>query len=461
MHQGSRALFTDLYELTMVQAYWREGLTDEAVFDLFVRRLSPRRNFLLACGLDDVLSYLETLRFAPDELEFLAAQSQFSRDFVEWLADFRFTGRVRAVREGTVIFANEPILEVAAPLAEAQLIETFLLNQINLQTTLASKAARVALAARGRRVVDFGMRRMQGTDAALRGARAFYIGGIASTSNVQAGQVYGIPIVGTMAHSYIQVHDSEDAAYRAFAALYPSGVMLVDTYDTLEGVQRVIELARELGDAFRPRGVRLDSGDLLELSRRAREMLDSAGLQEIEVYASGDLDEDRIAELVERGAPIDSFGVGSGLGASTDAPYVDVVYKLTEYAGRARVKLSPGKSLLPGRKQIFREEENGCFVRDVVGAEDEERGGSPLLEWVMRDGRRFAAAQRTLEEIRDYAGKQIASLPDRLRALAPADPPYRVEASARLQALQRESAESTRAAHASRSAPALAGEVAR
>lgn len=430
------ALLTDLYELKMVQAYWREDLLDDAVFSLFVRRLPPGRNFLLACGLDDALRYLEGLRFTPETLDYVAGLPEFRADFVEWLADFRFTGEVRAVREGTPVFANEPILEIAAPLPEAQLIESFLLNQVHLQTTLASKAARVVLAARGRPAVDFGLRRTHGADAALKAARAFHIAGVTATSNVLAGHVYGIPVAGTMAHSYIQVHESELEAFRAFSALYPQTVLLVDTYDTIEGVRHVARLARELGGEFHVAAVRLDSGDLGALAVAARGVLDEAGLEDVEIFASGGLDEHEIERLLSQGAPIDGFGVGTSMGISQDAPSLDMVYKLTEYAGRGRLKLSPGKSILPGRKQIFREEADGTFVRDVIARADEDGPGRALVQPVMRHGRRLRAADFTLDEAREHAARQIAALPAHIRELAPADPPYPVEISDDLHALQ-------------------------
>jgi len=287
------ALLTDLYQLTMLRGYREEGMDGQAVFSLFVRRLPESRNFLLACGLDDALRYLEELRFSESALDYLSGREEFDAAFIDWLRDFRFTGDVRAVREGTPLFANEPILEISAPLPEAQLVETFLMNQIHLQTTLASKAARVVLAAGGRAVVDFGLRRIHGADAGLKAARAFHIAGVAATSNVLAGKVYGVPIGGTMAHSYIQEHDSEMDAFRAFTRLYPDTVLLVDTYDTLEGVRRVVELAREVGEEFRVRAVRLDSGDLAKLAIAARKILDDGGLEEVEIFASGGLDEHR------------------------------------------------------------------------------------------------------------------------------------------------------------------------
>lgn len=432
----SVALFTDLYELTMAQAYLEEGLTDQAVFSLFVRRLPPQRNFLIACGLDTVLEYLESFRFNSDDIEYLASLGQFSQRFLDWLKTVRFTGDVYAVPEGTPVFAHEPILEIVAPLPQAQLLETFIMNQIQLQTILASKAYRVVAAAQGRPVFDFAARRMHGSDAALKGARAFYIAGVAATSNVLAGKIYKIPVVGTMAHSYVQAHASELDAFRAFVRIYPQTVLLVDTYNTLAGVRRVIELARELGPAFQVRAIRLDSGDLLELSKQARRMLDAAGLSHVKILASGGLDEERIAHLLGAGAPLDGFGVGTYMGVSKDAPDCDIVYKLTEYAGQGRLKLSPEKPILPGRKQIFRIEERGCAVRDVIAQADEQLPGRPLLIPVMRAGKRLE--YRDLEAIRQYTQEQIARLPERIRALAPAQPPYPVELSPALQKLYKD-----------------------
>lgn len=431
---ANAALLTDLYELTMVQAYWALEMREEAVFSLFSRRLPERRNFLLACGLDDALHYLETLRFGPDALAYLGTLPHFRDDFLDWLADFRFTGSVYAVPEGTPVFGEEPILEVVAPIAEAQLIETFLMNQIHLQTVLASKAARVVRAAGGRQVVDFGVRRMHGADAGIKAARAFYIAGVDSTSNLLAGQLYGIPVAGTMAHSYVQAFDREADAFRAFARLYPGTTLLVDTYDTVEGVRRVVELARELGPEFNVRAVRLDSGDLAALAIRAREILDDAELGEVEIFASGGLDEDEIARLIDRGAPITGFGVGTALGVSKDEPALDIAYKLTSYAGIGRTKLSPAKRILPGRKQIFRVEEGGRAVRDILARHDEVHPGRPLLRQVMAGGERLPEGREELAAARARASAEIALLPDRVQGLEPASPPYPVEVSAALEA---------------------------
>ncbi|MHA1109279.1 MAG: nicotinate phosphoribosyltransferase, partial [Alphaproteobacteria bacterium] len=383
---ANMALFTDLYELTMLHAYFERRMFDEAVFSLFIRRLPKQRNYLLACGLDDALHYLEAMRFSPDSLDYLASLGTFRDGFLKWLGDFRFTGDIHAVPEGTPVFANEPILEVVAPLPQGQLVETFLMNQIQLQTMLASKAARVIAAAEGRGVVDFGARRIHGVDAAVKGARAFTIAGVQGTSDVVAGQIYGIPVVGTMAHAFVQSFDDEMEAFRAFAEIYPETVLLIDTYDTLEGARKVVALARELGDDFRIRGVRLDSGDLADLGIKVRAILDEAGLQGVDLIASGGLDEYKVADIVRRGAPYASFGVGTAMGVSEDAPSLDIAYKLCSYAGRGRLKLAPGKPVLPGRKQVFRIEEAGRAVRDVIARAEENLPGRPLMAPVMRGG---------------------------------------------------------------------------
>jgi nicotinate phosphoribosyltransferase len=424
------ALLTDQYELTMLQAYRAEGMHERAVFSLFVRSLPEQRNFLLACGLDAALAYLETLHFSPDALAHLASTGTFDAGFLKWLGGLRFTGDVWAVPEGTPVFGEEPLLEVEAPLPEAQLVESFLMNQIHAQTVLASKAVRVKTAAGPRTVVDFGLRRMHGADASLAAARAFHVAGVDATSNVLAGRVYGVPVAGTMAHSYVQAHDDELSAFRAFARAFPETILLVDTYDTLEGVRNVVRLARELGDGFRVRGVRLDSGDLGALARDARRILDEAGLRRVEIFASGGLDEREIARLVRSGAPIDGFGVGTAMGVSADAPSLDLAYKLTAYAGRGRTKLSPGKRILPGRKQVFRVEgEDGRAAYDVLAGTGESLPGRPLLRKVMEGGRRLPAGVETLERARRRAREEAARLPERLRALDPADPPYRVRIS--------------------------------
>jgi nicotinate phosphoribosyltransferase len=448
MNQGSTwvpdqdmALVTDLYQLTMLQSYWREGMDGEATFSLYSRRLPEHRSFMLACGLEDVLHYLETLRFSPGSLDYLSSLGFFSSDFLSWLGGFRFRGEVRAVPEGTPVFPQEPLLEVTAPLPQAQVVETFVMNQVHFQTVAASKAVRVVAAAGGREVVDFGLRRIHGLDAGLKGARAFYVGGVSATSHVLAGKVYGIPVTGTMAHSYIQAHPDEETAFKAFAALYPGTTLLVDTYDTLEGVRKVVQLYRQLGDEFRVGGIRLDSGDMATLARQARAILDEGGLEEVKIFASGGLDELSVQKIVQGEAPVDGFGVGTRMSVSADAPSLDMAYKLTSYAGEGRLKLSRGKGILPGRKQIFRQDRNGVLFQDVVARDGEAVPGRPLLRKVMRDGRRVPESRVSLEAIREYAAREVAALPPRIRSLAPADPPFPVEISQELLAYQEAVAE--------------------
>lgn len=430
---GNVGLLVDLYELTMLDAYLAEGFEEEATFSLFVRTLPGRRSFLVACGLESLLGALGELHFSDSAVAYLESLGFMSRRALDYLASFRFTGDVDALAEGTPVFAGEPLLEVTAPLPAAQLIETLAINQIHLQTLVASKAARVVLAARGRSVVDFGLRRAHGVDAGLKSARAAYVAGVAATSNVLAGALYGIPVAGTMAHSYVQAHRDERAALRAFASRFRDAVLLVDTYDTLAGVKNVIDLREELGPGFRVRGVRIDSGDLGRLARRARSLLDDAGLSELEIFASGGLDEDEVDRLVRSGAPIDAFGVGTAMDVSNDEPSLDVAYKLVCYAGVPRYKLSPGKLLPPGRKQVFRQEEDGQASGDILATRDEALPGRPLLAPVMRGGR--ALGRPSLGEVRRHAAEAIASLPGRLRRLGPPDPPYPVTLSPGLRAL--------------------------
>ena len=426
---ASRVLLTDLYELTMLQAYFYEGLRDVAAFNLFVRRLPERRNYLVACGLDEVLGLLETLTFDEEALAYLGTLGQFSDRFLGQLATFRFTGDVYAVAEGTPVFSNEPILEIVAPLPEAQFVESLVMNQIHLQTLLASKAVRVVAAARGRQVVDFGLRRAHGLDAGLKAARAFHVAGVHATSNVAAGQAYGLRVSGTMAHSYVQAHDSEYEAFRRFAERYPGTTLVVDTYDAVAGVRQVIALAARMGAAFNVAAIRLDSGDLGQLAVEARRLLDAAGLFRVGIFASGNLNEDEIDRLLSAGAPIDGFGVGTDMAVSRDAPSLDIAYKLVEYGGRGRVKLSPDKRVLPGRKQIFRIEKGGQVERDLLGAHDDVLPGRPLLCKVMAGGARLPESRKTLDEIRTHAMNEVQKLPARLRSLVPADPPYRVDLS--------------------------------
>jgi len=429
----SDALFTDLYELTMMQSYYAQDMHDRAAFSLFVRELPEQRNYLLAAGLEDALAYLENLRFDEADIAYLRDLGKFTPAFLDWLKDFRFTGDVYAVPEGTPVFENEPLLEIEAPVAQAQLVETAVMNIVHVQTLLASKAARVVEAAQGRAVVDFGARRIHGRDAAMKAARAYHIAGVNATSNVEAGRAYGVEVSGTMAHSYIEAFANEAEAFAAFTRSYPETVLLVDTYDTIQGVQNVIDLAGKLGEDFKVRAIRLDSGDLLDLSRKARAMLDEAGLQDVGVFASGGLDEYKIAELLATGAPIEGFGVGTAMGVSEDAPSLEIAYKLTAYAGEGRLKLSPGKASFPGLKQVFRHESpDGHALRDTLGLRREELEGRPLSECVMREGKRIKPAP-SLDVLRTYAAEQIAALPPEIRVLEPAEPPYPVKISTALE----------------------------
>jgi nicotinate phosphoribosyltransferase len=393
--------------------------------------MPQNRNYIVAAGFADVLEFLANFQFSAKELDYLRSHTEFSQEFLERLATLRFSGDVYAAPEGTIVFPNEPLVQVIAPIMEAQLVETFVLNQVHFQSLAATKAARIVTAARGRSVVDFGSRRAHGTDAALKVARATYLAGGDGTSNVLAGKMYGIPIFGTVAHSYVQAHDEEFASFESFAALYPDTTLLVDTYDTLEGVRKVIELSRRLGKRFRVRAVRLDSGDLGCLAVQTRTMLDEAGLESVKIFASSGLDEYKIQELVRSGAPIDAFGVGTKLAVTADAPELDMAYKLVEYAGKGRLKLSTKKLLYPGRKQVFRQIENGRMMRDVIGRFDEALPGEPLLQPLLRRGQPVAHVE--LEESRRRLQRELERLPVHLRGLQTVLPSYPVSFSGRLQ----------------------------
>lgn len=433
-------LFADLYELTMAASYLEHGMLEPATFSLYARTLPPGRGFLVAAGLEQALDMLGGLRFSRPQLDYLDSLGLFSPRFLDYLGGFRFTGDVRAMAEGTVFFATEPLLEVTAPLIEAQIVETMLLNVLHVNCLAASKAARCVLAARGRRLVDFGFRRTHGLDAALAAARASYIAGFAATSNLIAGHLYGIPVVGTMAHSYVMAVGDEAEAFRRFTETYRRGATLViDTYDTLRGARLAAAVGQELAArGGQLRGVRLDSGDLLVLSREVRAALDRAGLRDVQIYASGGLDEFAIERLVSAGAPIDGFGVGTALGVSADAPALDLAYKLVEYAGRPCVKLSAAKETLPGRKQVFRCISGGRFDRDIVALADEEPPRvdaalevRPLLGTVMRGG--AATAPVPLSAARERFAAELRALPrEHARLREPA--PYRVERSAAIEA---------------------------
>jgi len=427
------SLLVDQYELTMAASFLREEKNEPSVFELFVRKLPPNRAWMLVCGLGPTLRLISEMRFGEGELDYLGRLG-FDEGFLSYLRGFRFRGDVDAMPEGTIAFANEPLVRVTAPRIEAQLIETLLLNQINFQTMIATKAARVVLAANGagEAIVDFSPRRDHGVDAAMKAARASAIAGVGGTSNVAASMRYGLRPVGTMAHSYVMSFEREQEAFEAFMRGNPeNAVLLVDTYDTIEGVRRAIEASRRTGIPLA--GVRLDSGDLPTLAAEARHLLDGAGMSQARIVASGDLEERRIAELCRAKVPIDLWGVGTDLGTSRDSPVVNGVYKIVAdlhgEAWRGVAKLSLAKETLPGAKQVFRRLKDDVMTEDIVAAADEELGGQPLLVPAMRDGEIVLA--ETLDEMRERTRRSLRSLPEGLRG-EDGKPPYPVRNSERL-----------------------------
>lgn len=437
LHRES-LLLTDLYQLAMLQAYAEHGLSGTAVFEFFVRKLPKQRGFLMAAGLDQVIQFLETARFRGEECDELRRTGRFPAHFVDSLAEFRFTGDVDALPEGTIFFSDEPVLRVVAPLPQAQLVETRLINLLHFQTVIASKAARMVLAAPAKQLVDFGLRRAHGAEAGMMAARASYIAGFTGTATLSAALRFGMPAYGTMAHSFIQAHDDETRAFENFARSRPDGVvLLIDTYDTERAAERVARLAKRLArEGIRIHGVRIDSGDLAEHARRVRAILDGHGLHKIIVFASGGLDEDALAAFSREGVPIDGYGIGTSLTTSSDAPALDCAYKLQEYDGIARRKRSEGKATWPGRKQVWRHyAADGSFAGDTLGLEPEAQQGEPLLRPVMRKGKALTSSPN-LHAVRAHAAEQLKRLPSALRRLEPV--PYPVSVSETLRRLAEE-----------------------
>ncbi|MFH2137959.1 MAG: nicotinate phosphoribosyltransferase [Candidatus Omnitrophota bacterium] len=419
------SLMVDFYELTMASAYYRFKPSAKATFDLFVRKLPKNRSFLVACGIEDALSYLKNLSFSKDDIQYLK-RFNLPAGFLKFLSKLMFTGDVWAVKDGTVIFAGEPILRITAPLIEAQLVESYLLNNINVQTAVASKAVRVVMSAQTRPVFDFSLRRTQGLEAGLKAARASYIAGCAGTSTVLAGKLFDIKVVGTMAHSYIMSFGNELESFQAYAQVFPGeSILLLDTYSYDQGIKNAITVANELKEkGYKLLGVRLDSGNLLRESKKIRTLLNKNGLSFVKIFASGNLDEFKIEKLLQKGAPIDSFGVGTNMGVSVDAPYCDVIYKISEVTDKSgffspTMKLSRGKSTIPGRKQIFRiNDRKGKMSGDILALEREKIKGNPLLKKMMGNGRKLYP-ECTLKSTREFVAKQLKNIPDQYKKLKP------------------------------------------
>jgi nicotinate phosphoribosyltransferase len=438
MNPSTSALLTDLYELTMAQAYLEQEMDECGVFELFVRKLPPHRNFLIAAGLEQVLEFLSDLRFAPEELAWLDQTGLLTPSLLRYLETLRFSGDVDAMAEGAIVFPHEPILRIVAPLPLAQLVESRIMNLLHFQTMVASKAARSMLVAEGKPLIDFGLRRAHGAEAGLLAARASYLSGFAGTATVLAGMAYGIPLYGTMAHSFVQAHKDETQAFRHFAQSQPDNVvLLIDTYDTEAAARKVVSLAPALkAKGIAVKGVRLDSGDLADHARKVRSILDQGGLPHAQILASGNLDEYHVHDLIESRAPIDSFAVGTAMTTSSDAPSLDCAYKLQEYAGRPCRKRSEGKATWPGRKQVYRYYAgDGRFDHDVITTLDDRQDGEPLLHPVMKDGRRLAPSP-SLSDLRRHTAAQLARLPESLRTLGAA-PIHSVQISSALQTLAR------------------------
>ncbi len=430
-------LLTDLYQFTMMQGYFDKQMQETAVFEFFTRKLPKQRQFLVAAGLEQVIEYLAQLHFTDQDIEYLQTTGLFHDEFLAYLRGLTFQGDVHAMPEGTVFFPDEPIIRITAPLPVAQLVETRIINILQFQTMIASKAARIKLAAPDKILLDFGLRRAHGAEAGLFAARASYLAGFTGSATVQAGQVYGIPIYGTMAHSFIQCHDSERQAFFDFATSQQNNVvLLIDTYDTEQGARKVVDLASELADKNIPiKGVRIDSGDLATSTRTVRRILDEGGLEEVKIFLSSSLDEYSIDQLCQDNVPVDGFGIGTKMTTSSDYSFLDCAYKLVEYKNKGRRKRSTSKMTWPGRKQVFREyDKDGLLIKDTLGLHTETLQREPLIEQVIEQGR-FIGQKKDLNSIRQYTQEQMATLPPTFKKIEPADTVVPVEISSGLRAM--------------------------
>lgn len=414
--QTVSTLLTDFYQLTMMQAYYDHGLEDEAVFEFFVRKLPAERKFFVACGLEQVIEYLENVRFSDADIDFLRRDGRFNDNFLNRIKDFRFTGSVHAMPEGTIFFTDEPIIRVAAPLPVAQLVETRIINILQFQSMVASKAVRMKQIMPEKMLVDYGLRRSHGAEAGILAARASYLAGFTGTATVAAGMEFSIPVYGTMAHSFIQSHLSERKAFTDFAVSHPDNtVLLLDTYDTIQAAHKVVDLAKDFAKKnIKIKGVRLDSGDMIELSKQVRKILDDGGLHDVSIFASGNLDEYALRRYRDEDAAVDGFGIGTKMNTSADAPYMDCAYKLVEYAGQGRRKLSLNKATWAGRKQVFRRfTDDGTMNGDTMCLEHEQPPGEKLIQPVMAQGKRISELP-TLDESRSYLLAQLKTIPKAL-----------------------------------------------
>ncbi len=413
VNENNMGMLTDLYELTMAQVYFNENMNKTAIFDFYTRPIK-NRSYLLNAGLEQVLFYLQNLKFTESDIDFLKSTGKFTDEFLDYLKNFRFTGNVYAVDEGEIIFPNEPVIQVEAPLIEAQIVETFLINTMQISILVATKALRCYSVAKGTPLVDFGLRRAHGTDAGMKAARSSFVGGFLGTSNVLAGKEFGIPIFGTMAHSFILAHETEEEAFENFAKHYPdNAILLVDTFDTIEGVKKAVNVIKKLGlKSFK--GIRLDSGDIVSLAKESRKILDEAGFKDAMIFVSGGLNEYKIQEYLNKGAPIDAWGVGTELVVSADLPYLDCAYKLVEYDGKPKMKFSPHKITLPSKKQVYRFYEDGKIKKDIVCSFDEKFEGTPLLKKYIENGK-IVKKIPSLEEIKEKAVSNLEKLPEELK----------------------------------------------